>query len=220
MEILPTACRTAFSATERLLRSAFAEAELNVSSFTRRLAPCSLTRCGGTCCAEGASLNAEEALVLQQITRKHRPFFLQLITDFPEHPVVHEDEIHRTAVKPRSFREQVADYPEHFPETACTFLLEDGRCALQCKAEADGKHPWTYKPLACWLHPISLSGDRIELVDEQTDPHPGGFGSQTHCGRTSLCGSAAHEVLAAELSFLGAILERDLLAELRGQDPA
>lgn len=207
--------RTAFAATERMLRSTLADTPVDAASFERRLTPCLLARCGGTCCAEGVSLNGEEALVLTQLTRKHAAFFRELLPDMPEPALVREDGVQRTAKKPRDFHGRVPDYPPHFPDTACAFLTEDARCALQCLAVAEGKHPWAYKPVACWLHPISISPERIALPDENTDPYPGGFASQTHCGRSEACGSPARQVLAPELEFLGQVLGRDLLGEIR-----
>lgn len=209
--------RTAFPATERLLRSVLADAPLDAASFETRLTPCALARCGGTCCAEGATLNAEEALVLKQIVRRHAEFLRALAPELPEPAIVREDGVERTARRARPFRALVPNYPEHFPETACGFLLDDGRCALQCLAESQGRHPWTYKPLACWLHPISVSPEAIRLPDETTDPYAGGFATRTHCGRASACGTPAREVLAAELEFLGGVLGRDLEAELAGE---
>jgi hypothetical protein len=176
----PETPQTAFPATGRLLRSMLADARLYAASFERRISPCTLGRCGGTCCAEGATLNAEEALVLKQVSRKHSEFLRGLVPDLPEPAIVREGGVERTALKVRPFRSRVPDYPMHFPETACAFLLEDARCALQCLAEEEGKHPWTYKPLACWLHPISISPEVIQLPDESTDPYPGGFASRTH----------------------------------------
>ena len=205
---------TAFGGTERLLRTVMTDARLDVPSFERRLSACSLERCHGTCCAEGATLNAEEALVLRQISRSRGALLDALVPDLPHPAVVSEGGVDRTALKARAFRARVAEYPAHFPETACAFLMEDSRCALQCVAEEEGRHPWTYKPLACWLHPISISASSIELPSTETDPYPQGFASQTHCGRTTSCGQPAHEVLAAELDFLGRLLERDLLAEM------
>lgn len=207
---------TAFPATERMLRTALADAVLDAASFERRLAPCALAACGGTCCAHGATLNGEEALVLRQIARRNEGFLRALVPDLPERAIVREDGVERTAVKPRAMHGRISGYPGHFPETACAFLLEDARCALQCLAEHEGKHPWTYKPLACWLHPIALSAGRIELPDEETDRHAGGFATATHCGRTAACGRPAREVLAAELEHLGRLLGRDLHAEKSG----
>lgn len=205
--------RTAFPGTERHLRAALAEVPLDADSFRRPLLPCLLDRCGGTCCSEGVSLNAEEALVLRQITRRRETHLREWVPDLPEVSIVEEDGVSRTARKARPRRAVIVDYPDHFPEAACAFLTNDFRCALQNLAEAEGKHPWTYKPLACWLHPISLSPDAIFLPSAETDPYPGGFASQTHCGRTEPCGRPAAEVLRPELEFLGAVLGRDLLRD-------
>jgi hypothetical protein len=77
----------------------------------------------------------------------------------------------------------------------------------------DGKHPWFYKPLTCWLHPINVSPERITLYDEKTDPYRfpdyDGYLSRTFCGRTMSLGRPAYEVLRPELEFLGRILGRD-----------
>lgn len=205
--------RTAFAATERMLRAACADAPLDAASFGRLLRPCTLERCGGTCCSAGVSLNAEEALVVRQVVRRNEALVRELLPDLPEPFVAKDDGVERTTLKPRPFHTLIPDYPAHFGDTACAFLTPDARCALQCVAEAQGRHPWTYKPLACWLHPISVSPERIALPDERTDPYPGGFATQTHCGRAEPCGIPAHRVLAAELEFLGSILGRDLRAE-------
>ena len=115
---------TAFPATERLLRSALADTPVDAFSFERRLSPCVLMRYAGTCCAEGATLNAEEALVLKQTARKNSEFLRALVPDLPEPAIVREGAANRTALKTRSFRRRVPDYPAHFPETACAFLEE------------------------------------------------------------------------------------------------
>ena len=208
--------KTAFPATERALRAALAGAELDASSFERRLAPCDLARCGGTCCHDGVHVNPEVALVLENLARREGEFFRAVGLNLPD-PVVVEEEteegrVRRTALRPRPFHALVEDYPPHFADTACAFLTEDALCGLQLLAEARGKHPWHYKPMACWLHPISISPERIELHDEGSDPYRGGFTTQTHCGRTAACGRPAREVLRAELEFLGEVLGRDLLA--------
>jgi len=61
-----------------------------------------------------------------------------------------------TALKPLAFRSLDENYPAHFDETACVFLLDDARCGLQVLASRDGKHPWYYKPLI----PVLTISDR------------------------------------------------------------
>jgi hypothetical protein len=207
---------TAFAGTARAVRDACAGAVVRAESFARPLAACDLARCRGTCCTHGVTLNDEEALVLTRLARRHADALGRLVPDLPPEPVVRDasDGPARTALKPRTFRGLVPDYPAHFPDTACAFLGPTARCALQDLAAERGEAPWTYKPLACWLHPIQLSADEIRLPDEATDPYPGGFASRTPCGRSPACGGApAHEVLAPELEHLGRWLGRELRGE-------
>jgi hypothetical protein len=114
----------------------------------------------------------------------------------------------------------MGDYPAHFEETACVFLMNDSRCGLQVLANRDGKHPWYYKPFSCWLLPIKIWKSEIHLYTDETDPFRfpdyEGFTSRTCCGRTSESGLSAAEVLKPELEYLGRLLGRDLVAEANG----
>lgn len=220
---------SAFPATMRAVRAHMGEAVLDAASFARPLARCDLAHCRGTCCAEGVYLNPELALVVANVVRRHAPFLAAAGLDVAAPLVVHEppddpddpdeEPVARTALRAAPFHALVADYPHHFPDTACAFLTPDARCGLQLVAEHEGRHPWHYKPLACWLHPISLAPDVVRLHDAVSDPYPGGFTSATHCGRTAPAGRPAAEVLAAELAYLSWVLDRDLSAGLAADAP-
>ena len=210
----PSPLDAAFPATLRAVAERCAQATFDAPSFARPLRRCELARCAGTCCAHGATLSAEEALVVRQLTARHDERLRAMVPDLPNDPVVHEDGAWRTARKPRPMHALAEDYPPHFPDTACAYLDPDARCALQRLAAEHGRDPWAYKPLACWLHPIALSAEAITLPDASTDPHPGGFASATHCGRTEPAGAPAHDVLAPELVRLGRVLGRDLAAPM------
>lgn len=220
---------TAYPATARALRDAFADAPLDVASFARPLARCALTDCRGTCCTEGVTLNAEEAMVLRTLVRREGDALRALAPELPAAPILPEavasddadveddpddDGPARTALVPRRYHGVVAGYPPHFHDAACAFLTPDARCALQALADARGRPSWYWKPLACWLHPIALDGAGIRLPDAASDRY-GGFASATPCGRDAPGGRAAHEMLAPELDALGALLGRDLRAEAR-----
>lgn len=209
---------TAFPATARALREACGDAPLDAASFAVPLRPCALAACRGTCCTHGVTLNAEEALVIRQVVARRGEALRAVAPALPAAPLVREpDGVVRTALLPRAMHATVVGYPAHFPDAACAFLAPDARCALQVLAEAEGRHPWHYKPLACWLHPIAVGADGIRLPDEAHDPHPGGFASCTPCGR-ALPGAPrarpAGEVLARELAHLGAWLGRPLGAAM------
>ena len=216
---------TAFAATESALRVGLKDAEIDGASFERKLQPCALERCRGTCCCEGVYVNEEVAAVIEAICKKNVDFFREIGLDLPDKVIITESggegDSLRTPLRSFPFHELVEDYPEHFNDTACCFLLNDGRCGLQMLAEVEGRHPWFYKPQACWLHPIAVVRGKILLHNEENDPYQEedsrGFSSQTFCGKTALCGQPAHIVLKDELNFLGRILGRDLIQEILSQ---
>lgn len=205
---------TAFPATARAVREACGDAPLDAASFATPLVPCALAACRGTCCTHGVTLNAEEALVLGQLVARRGALLRAAAPALPDAPLVRDaDGVVRTALLPRAMHGAVRGYPAHFPDAACAFLAPDARCALQVLAESEGRHPWHYKPLACWLHPIAVGADAIRLPDAATDPYPGGFASCTPCGRAAPDGPGARPaaaVLAAELRHLGSWLGRTL----------
>jgi hypothetical protein len=214
---------TAFREAEASLRARCRNARIEPAEFQRRLSRCSLATCRGTCCYDGIAVDHDTAAVLERLAVERAADFVDIGLELPDTIIVNSEWrgvlSRKTAVKPFPFRSLVADYPGHFNETACVFLLEDGRCGLQAIAEKDGAHPWFYKPFACWLHPIKMSEAAIHLYDEASDPNrlPGydGFVCNTHCGRTSACGAPAAQVLRDELDFLGRLLGRDLGSEVQ-----
>jgi hypothetical protein len=177
------------------------------------------------CCYDGVSVDEETGAQIQKLATERRPAFVEMGLNLPE-TVVEKSEWNgkvgtKTKSRPFPFRSLVKDYPDHFNDTACVFLLDDGRCGLQILSERDGKHPWYYKPFACWLQPIKISENAIRLYDETTDPNKlsdyDGFVIRTLCGRTESCGHPAGEVLKEELEYLGKLLGRDLLSEVDSQ---
>jgi hypothetical protein len=214
---------TAFKGAEASLRERLRNARINADEFQRKLTRCSLTTCRGNCCYDGASVDDQTAAVVEQLASERATDFESMGLSLPEKVVV-SSEWHgvvgkKTATRPFPYRSLVDGYPEHFNETACVFLLDDGRCGLQILATQDHKHPWYYKPFTCWLQPIKISDSGIRLYDEDTDPFKfpdyDGFVIRTFCGRTELCGVPAAEALKEELEFLGKLLNRDLLKETR-----
>jgi hypothetical protein len=213
---------TAFKKSLDSLRSRLSNAKLDAPEFSRKITRCSLEACRGTCCYDGASVDEHTADIIQQLSSERTSDFAAMGLTLPGN-VIEKSEWNgkvgtKTATRKFPFRSVVKGYPSHFNETACVFLLDDGRCGLQILSEQDGKHPWYYKPFTCWLQPIKLADSGIRLYDEATDPFKfpdyDGFVSKTPCGRTSDCGTPAADVLRQELDFLGKLLDRDLLAEM------
>jgi len=202
---------------------------LDHEALNRPLRRCDLSVCGATCCHDGVYLSAEEANVVRGLAMERRESFERLGLDLPDRPVVYgrwRDAASgpKTATRPVPRRDRVADYPAHFPETGCVFLLDDARCALQVLATEEGRDPWFYKPITCWLHPLSIAGGEdgepfvLTLHDGESDPQRyvdyDGFVSRTPCGRIRTEGEPAWRVLRAELERLGELGERDLIGEL------
>lgn len=213
---------TAFKESQWLLRNKFASATINPKEFQRKLQPCSLSTCLGTCCYDGASVDEATGNAVQKLVDERRPDFAAMGLDLPD-AVIETSEWNGVVgkkTKSRPFqRPSIKDYPPHFNKSACVFLVNDGRCALQILSQADGKHRWYYKPFTCWLHPIKISKDAIRLYDETSDPnilpdYPG-FVVCAHCGRTDEQGRPAANVLSEELDYLGKLLNRDLLSEVQ-----
>jgi len=55
---------------------------------------------------------------------------------------------------------------DHYGGTACIFLRKDHRCALQAAANAEGLHPWRFKPFYCILHPLDIDEQGRITLDE------------------------------------------------------
>ena len=85
--------------------------------------------------------------------------------------------------------------------------MEDGSCALQKFGEAQGRHKWYYKPVNCWKYPLSIADGRLTLGDKT-------FYTYFPCNKNGPVPAA--EALSEELAFLGKIIGRDLLREIRG----
>jgi hypothetical protein len=210
---------TAFPETEKWLRDTLANAELDIPAFQRHLTRCDLSSCRGMCCYDGVYVDRNTADVLQQISQARAVDFQESGVTLPSTVIIEAvwrdgSSGLKTETKATDFRREVEGFPDHFDNTSCVFHADDGRCSLQTLGLKDGKHPWFYKPLTCWLHPIHISPDRITIFNENTDPYRytdyDGFVIRTFCGRTMPLGRPAYELLRPELEFLGRILGRDL----------
>ncbi|MEO0445802.1 MAG: DUF3109 family protein [Verrucomicrobiota bacterium] len=216
---------SAFFSPHSKLRQLLQGLRVDHPRLQRRLQPCRLQHCAGTCCHDGAYLQEEERKVLLQVTSDKADALHRLGMAPDQSVIVYGKSSHssgpKTAIRARPMSQRVNDYPAHFPDTACVFLDEEARCALQRLAEEDGKAHWFYKPLTCWLHPLTLISSEREVVltlhDEESDPQTHGNGSgfvpHTPCGNTCPTGEPAWKTLAQELRALSQFVGRDLYEE-------
>jgi len=58
--------------------------------------------------------------------------------------------------------------PTHYGGSACVFLREDSKCALQVAGNENGLHPWRFKPFYCILHPLDLDDEGHITLDENS----------------------------------------------------
>ncbi len=223
---------SAFGATLDGLGDLVREMEIDHAALARPLSRCDLGRCRGTCCHDGVYLDRDEVEVLTGLLRDHRDRIEALGAPLPAEPIVRGEwrgyvSGPKTATRAEPMSERAENYPAHFPDTACVFLLPDARCALQQFAVEQGLDPWYYKPATCWLHPLAIEQPddgpvTLTLHDLESDPQRfpdyDGFGSRTPCGVSPAAGGQpAWQVLAPELARLGEIGGRDLLEEIRRQ---
>lgn len=195
-------------------------APLDARSFERPLSSCDVLRCHGACCSDGAPLNAEEAQVLADLAEQEAPAFRAM--GLKPGSLVAQSErggAGHTGIRPREAGERSPRHPPSVPDTACAMLTGDGFCGLQVLAVDRGLHPWHWKPMVCWLHPVAADASGIRLpaegITRERAYRDNSFASVTECSRAGAAPRPAHEVLAPELALLGELIGRDLAAEMR-----
>ncbi|MGY8647567.1 MAG: hypothetical protein ACKVLL_09450 [Verrucomicrobiales bacterium] len=190
--------QSAYPETIKELARQLREAAVDHEAFEMPLPLCQLSECRATCCHDGVMLSKEEADFISEGT-------IRL-----------SDGRRKTATVPSEASERADDFSGHFPKTRCVFLDEQHRCQWQLRSVAEGKHPWFYKPVSCWMHPILLESQdgRPVLTLRRPENDPAGFASQTPCGRLMKGADPARVTLQMELEMLREISDRDFSAEL------
>ena len=175
-------------------------------STETRLKQCDLSVCKAMCCFDGVYLNDGEEARITQVVQENPDVFSFLPDEFIVDGYWRGTSSGRkTAISPHEH--QVPDFPAHFTHTKCVFNLPDGRCSLQAFATERGEHPWTYKPKACYMHPLRRKGSELvpPPIDRSDDPqnidedYPG-FITYTLCGRHWEDGLPWREVLSEEIA--------------------
>ncbi|BCX47367.1 DUF3109 domain-containing protein [Haloferula helveola] len=215
---------TAFADLELELGRQVREAALDHEAFSMPLKVCELASCRATCCHDGVFLDREQASVIGGIVESGQ------LTRYGFHRSYWSEQAGgrvKTSTVEASAAELADGFPAHFPRTRCVFLDAEHRCVLQRLAMDSGMHPWWWKPVSCWMHPLlfrRLADGRpllgLASADDDPSARPGypGFGSCTPCGMPNEGGEPAWKVLRGELELLGRIGGRDLVRELGGGD--
>jgi hypothetical protein len=209
----------AYPGIERELARQVREAALDHEAFATPLKVCELAKCRATCCHDGVFVDAEQQAGIAGVIDRLGKFGFSS----SEWREIRDGRV-KTATRPAV--EPAGDFPEHFPRTRCVFLDDGHRCVLQRLAVAEGRHPWWWKPVSCWMHPLLLRQREgrpfLTLARPGADPAAGpgypGFGSCTPCGMEAAGGDPAWRTLRGELGLLGTIGGRDLVGELGAGD--
>lgn len=142
-----------------------AESRLNPRLFEREpLQRCRLEECGGACCLHGAWVDVAEARQILANRDRIAPY-LDPASRAPEEWFEDRLEPDENTLAGRVWHTQVLVNAGHYGGTACVFLRQDARCALQVAAEAAGNHPWFWKPFFCILHPLDLDEQGCITLD-------------------------------------------------------
>lgn len=211
----------AFRSLQQELVRQVREARVDHAAFEMPLRICELSACRATCCHDGVYLDAEERAVIGEVIATHEERLTEYGWSAPE---IFQQTDGRWKSVTIPDEKSSAEFPSHFPKTRCVFLDAEHRCVLQRLAMDEGRHPWFWKPVSCWMHPVILkSGSRGErpvltLATPENDPaaHAGypGFSAYTPCGTACASSPPARETLAGELALLGEIAGRDIRSEL------
>ncbi len=116
---------------------------------------CCLDECKAACCLHGVWLDVREAvdilehasLIAEAMNPDHRD---------PNDWFAEKLEKDHHSVSGRVIHSRVVENVQHHGGTACVFLRDDSKCALQVAAIASSQHPWRFKPFYCILQPLDF----------------------------------------------------------------
>lgn len=209
----------AYEGTLQALGAQVREARVDYEAFERSMQLCELNRCRATCCHDGVVIGEEEAAGIGKVVEENQEALEAYgWSGGAGKAVVRENGKLRTSRRPAEAAELAADFPAHFPKTRCVFLDPEHRCVLQRLATDSGRHPWFWKPVSCWMHPVLVRaerpGERPVITVRGPEDDDARFASCTHCGRLEPDGHPAGVVLRAELELLGKLGGRNLIGEV------
>jgi Fe-S-cluster containining protein len=130
-----------------------------------RLKRCDFPACGAACCLYGAWVDLVEIDDILANAARIAPHLRAGQRD-PAGWFTDEAEADEHALSGQVRHTSVLPDEAHYGGTACVFLRDDHKCALQVAGEASGEHPWRFKPFYCILHPLMLDEQGRITLDE------------------------------------------------------
>jgi len=172
----------------------------------KKFKECDIKKCEAVCCYDGAYLTNEDEDKIHRAVKENPDFFKTLPTEYItdgnwENTVTGR----KTAVKDHQYKNEIAP---HFNQTRCVFTDDKGLCLLQSLAILQNLHPWSYKPMTCWMFPLDKDkdGNLIPPPSRENDPcnisddYPG-FTSFTPCGSHNPKGKHWQKALKKEIAY-------------------
>lgn len=126
---------------------------------------CRLDECRAACCLYGVWIDQGEWTDI----RNHAALIIPHMSpgwDDPGLWVDDREEADEHAPSGKVVHSRVLPDPAHYGGSACVFLRDDFKCALQVAGQAAGLHPWRFKPFYCVLHPLDLDEEGRITLDE------------------------------------------------------
>jgi len=116
---------------------------------------CRLEECRAACCLHGVWIDTAEWQDIQD----HAELIIPQMPpgwNNPEFWIDDRQEDDPFSNSGQVVHSRVLPDPTHYGGTACVFLRDDFKCALQVAGDANRLHPWRFKPFYCVLHPLDL----------------------------------------------------------------
>lgn len=207
------------TASRRMKKSMKNNAPKVTKKAAIKLTRCDIATCEAMCCHDGVYLMAGEEEFLKELVARVPDLRAAIPQNFIEDGFWNGTFYGRKTVT-RPYEYQSSQFPAHFPRTRCVFGDADGLCELEKFARRRGNHPWSFKPAACWLFPLSAeNGSPVPPpMDPTLDPYyqPGypGYVSAVPCGRHDPMGQPWWETLRMEVEYLDAAKGLPVLGSL------
>ncbi len=164
---------------------------------SERMQRCLLGECKGACCLHGVWIDRAERETILANAGRIGTAMAETLRD----PAVWFDgrqEADPFAQSGEVFHSNVLPERGHYGGTACVFLREDAKCALQVAAGEAGLHPWAWKPFYCVLHPLDLDEEGRITLDATAEL----LAEEGSCLRPAEEEIALRETFAPELAYL------------------
>ena len=158
---------------------------------------CTLGECQGACCLHGAWVDQVEIKDILSHSKLIIPQMPEGVAD-PQDWFDDRHDTDKFSISGEVGHTTVLPDADHYGGTACIFLRDDYKCALQTAAVEGDLHPWRLKPFYCILHPLDLD-EKGRITLDETDLMLNEPGS---CLRPTEKSTPLVETFAKELAYL------------------